>query len=438
MTDVVVIGGIFQETLPPASAPVRRIGGSGFVAALTAAGLGAKVALVSYVGERDAQATLGPLRRAGVDTSAVVVLPGQSGIFSMSDLVDRQAPRPGYRPAEALPVRSDLAAPLPRAPVVLAFGFPDFDPFDWIREAVQPGGVFLWDRQGWLSRNINRLDLDRLPVERRIYVANLEEMRVEANRQTYAAALSEQPPAGFDSALIKCGRWGTLASDKDERIDFIPAFVSEVRSVIGSGDCFAGAVSARLAQGSRLGEAAQVGSAAASLFVERTSNIPAPQLMKGITEVLGSRERRYVSPVRLEKVRVYLAGPWFTAGEALLIDELEATLENLGLDVVSPRRDIGVLTADASAADILEVGRTDFATLDECDVLVAVLDGNDPGTLIEVGYAAKAKKPIIGLSSLTDVSPQPMREAAGVRRVTSIAGLVEEVTKWVRAHHGIG
>lgn len=436
MSDVVVIGGIFREILPPADRPVRRVGGSGFVAALTAAALGADVALVSFVGEHDALAAMGPLKRAGVDTSAIRVLPGLSGVFALSDLVDRRAPRPSYRPAEHVPA-SDIRASILQAPVVLAFGFPDFDPLPWIESAVPDGGTFLWDRQGWLSRNIDRLALDELPASRRIYVANLEEMRADANRVTYAAALADQPAASFDAALIKCGRWGTIAIEPEIRVDFIPAFVTEVVSAIGSGDCFAGAAAARLARGDTLVEAARTGAAAASLFVERQSNIPPPTLAQGIDEVLTNRTRCAVNPAGLEQVSLYLAGPWFSVAEELLIEELEAALANLGLNVVSPRRDIGELPSEPTAEQIVAFGRKDYAAIDDCALVVAVLDGDDSGTLMEVGYAAKAGKPVIGLNSGPDVRPQPMRDAAGVRLTRSVSELVEAITQWVRERHGV-
>jgi sugar/nucleoside kinase (ribokinase family)/nucleoside 2-deoxyribosyltransferase len=434
LTDVVVIGGIFRELVPGVG---RRAGGSGFVAALTSAALGADVALVSYVGEYDRQSALGPLRRAGVDVANVEVVPGASGVFSFADLVDRRAPRPGYRPAEELPTPEHIMREVPTAPVVLAFGFPDFDPFPWMASALREGGVLLWDRQGWLSRDIDRLRLAQLPAQHRIYVANAEEMRVVANRGTYREALAEQPAAGFDAALIKCGRWGTLALDTD-RIDFVPAFPVEAVSVIGSGDCFGGAVAARLAAGDSLGEAATVGAAAASLFVERAGNALPATLPEAVREVLDTRPRSAVNPAALERVVAYLAGPWFTVAETLLVDELEAVLENMGMTVISPRRDIGELPADPSPEEVLRTGQRDYEAIDDCDLLVAVLDGDDPGTLMEVGYAAKAAKPIIGLSSRTGGRVQPMREAANVRVAKTIPELIHEVTMWVRQNYGIG
>ena len=438
MTDLVVIGGIFRERIPSACGPtVRRVGGSGYVAALTAAAVGAKVALMSFVGEEDSGTALTTLHRAGVDTSAVQVLPGASGIFAFEDIADRHAPRPSYRPAESFPTDSPPPGS-PTAPVVLAFGFPDFDCLQWIRGALESDGTFLWDRQGWLSRDIQPLALEELPTTRRIYIANLQEMLEATNRSSYQDALSEQPAAGFDTSIIKCGRWGTIVTDRTSMASLIPAFLTEARSVIGSGDTFAGALAARLANDSELQDAAYTGAAAASLVIERSSNIPPQGLPAAVASVRQSRPRRFVNPVTLENRVVYLAGPWFSTAESMLVYEFERALGNLGMAVVSPRRDIGELGPQSTDTEVFDVGRRDYEAIDSCDLMVALLDGNDPGTLIEVGYAAKAQIPTIALVSRPDAVAQPMRTAARVVVADTVQGLLNEVTTWARKHHGIG
>ncbi len=434
MTDVVIIGGLFRELVPGEKRAERRPGGSGFVAALTAAALGVDVALVGFVGEADVRA-LSRLRRARVDVDAVQVLPGEAGIFSFVDEMDRRAPRPMYRAAETVP---HPAPPpnIPSAPVVLAFGFPDFDPRDWIAAAVATGGVLMWDRQGWLSRTIEHRFFEHLPVARRVYIANAAEMRDDAGAVTNFRALLQQPPPPFDAAVIKCGRWGTLVIERDKRVDMVGAYVAEVSSAIGSGDSFAGALSAALATDPHLTAAARVGAAAASLFVEWPGNAVPPDLRAGVTQVLAMRRQCFVSPARLEEVRVYLAGPWFSVAEAMLIEEMEAVLEHLGLHVTSPRRDLGVLDPGAPPDEIRKIGERDYAAIDASDVVVALLDGDDPGTLMEVGWAAKAGKPIIALRSAVDAAPQPMRAAAQVRVATDIRELQDEITAWVRETYG--
>lgn len=433
MTDVVVIGGIFREHLGE-SQPEKRIGGSGFVAALAARALGAEVEFVSFVGTDDRAACFGPLERAGVGTAAIQIRDGQSGIFSISDVGDRRAPRPGYRPAEDPP---NKVAPhdIPRASVVLGFGFPEFDPQEWIANALEPGGTLLWDRQGWFSRDLDRSFLAELHASRAIFLANLEEMRAVAQSETYVEALAA-PPDGFSEALIKCGRWGTVAIEAAGDT-LVPAYVTPVRSTIGSGDCFAGAVAARIAGGASLADAAHAGAAAASLFVERRSNIPPQGFGAGVDEVLHTRPRCAVDPKILERTRVYLAGPWFSAGEELLVAELEGRLDAMGVAVCSPRRDIGELAVGAPHEEVRRIGEEDYAAIAESDLIVGILDGNDPGTLMELGWAAHAEIPIIGLLSTAEAAPQPMRVAAGVRVARSLDELTAEVTAWLRERHGV-
>lgn len=435
MAEVLVIGGIYRESLPPSHDPVHRIGGSGFVAALTAARLGAEVALASFVGERDARAALGPLRRAGVDTRAVVVCPGVSGIFEFSDPTDRSRPKPMYRPAESTPPVKP-PADLPVASVVLAFGFPDFDPWEWIEAGLDSAGTFLWDRQGWLSRRSDPLFIESLEASRKIYVANLQEAQVDANRTTVREALLEQPAAGFDASLVKCGRWGTIAIERDAA-HVVGAFPAEISSAIGSGDCFAGAVACRLAQRASLVESTAAGAAAASLFVARESNIPPIGLAKALENAVAGREQVFVSPGALERLFVYLAGPFFTEAEARLVGDLEAALGHMGVSVVSPRRDVGALPHDAQPELVRSVGDEDLNYLAAAHLVCAILDGDDSGTLMEVGAAAQQGKAVVGLLSSPAPVPQPIREALGVRVAMDVDGLLWEITRWIRERFGI-
>jgi nucleoside 2-deoxyribosyltransferase/sugar/nucleoside kinase (ribokinase family) len=432
VTDIVVIGGIFRELLPDGT---RRMGGSGFVAALTAQAFGADVALVSFVGEQDERG-LRALARHGIDVSAVQVLPGAAGTFSFVDERDQRAPRPVYRAADTIPAAT--APPdIPSAPVVVAFGFPDFDPREWIRKAVHPDGAVIWDYQGWLSRQIEDKFFESLPVDRRVSVANLAEAKDTAGTETAFPTLTKLPRHPFDVSLVKAGRWGTIVATKD-LMHLVGAFTTTVGSSIGSGDCFAGALGAAMAAGDEPRDAAIKAAAAASIFVGRAGNRPPPKLDTGVRDLMDTGRQIFVSPVTCEDIRVYLAGPWFSVAERTLILELEAVLGHMGLDVVSPRRDIRELAADASAEEVIQVGVEDYRAIDRCALMVAVLDHDDPGTLMEVGYAYRAGKTVIGLRSHADRGPQPMREAAGVRVVEDVGTLIEEVTEWVRAQHGLG
>src|SRR5690606_21251043 len=132
--DVLVVGGIFREVLTADTNPRLRYGGSGLVAAVAAARLGAQVALGSYVGTEDAEAVRSELLLASVDDAWLVELPGASGTFLFPTLAAPSAPWPQYRPSEAVPHTVPM---LPPAKVIVAFGIPDCDPIElgWLDSA---------------------------------------------------------------------------------------------------------------------------------------------------------------------------------------------------------------------------------------------------------------------------------------------------------------
>ena len=86
--------------------------------------------------------------------------------------------------------------------------------------------------------------------------------------------------------------------------------------------------------------------------------------------------------------KVYLAGPFFTMAQRTFIDECYRALKGIGLDVFSPFHDVGI-------GEAKEVVPKDIEALDECKVVYAVLDGMDPGTVFEVGYAVALQKKVV-------------------------------------------
>ena len=103
---------------------------------------------------------------------------------------------------------------------------------------------------------------------------------------------------------------------------------------------------------------------------------------------------------------IYLAAPFFNAGErstnAALLSELEAA----GLAVFYPARD-GILLRElieagsSYAAAARQVWQCDRRAIADCRCLVAVLDGRTPdeGVAVEVGLAAGFGRSILGYST---------------------------------------
>ncbi len=89
-------------------------------------------------------------------------------------------------------------------------------------------------------------------------------------------------------------------------------------------------------------------------------------------------------------MKLYLAGPLFTAAERAFNRRLKKLLEGLGYEVWLPQEHE---PRSRAARDIFLM---DVSGLDSSDVVVANMDGPDPdsGTCWECGYAYK-KKPIV-------------------------------------------
>ena len=88
------------------------------------------------------------------------------------------------------------------------------------------------------------------------------------------------------------------------------------------------------------------------------------------------------------KKKVYLAGPFFTMADRWLIEEAKFQLEKFGANVFSPLHDVGYGEANI-------VAQEDLKGVDEADILYAVLNDYDPGTIFEIGYAISKNIPVV-------------------------------------------
>lgn len=275
MRDVLVVGGVFREVLTGDTKPTVRYGGSGLVAAVAAARMGADVALASYVGDDDREAIEIELQAAGVDYSALLSLPGASGTFMFPSQESPERPWPMYRPAENVPTSPPTS--MADAAVVLAFGIPDYDPIaaGWLA-GIGSTATIIWDKQGWLSRARDATAVLSLPNPVKVYLANEAEAIEDAGANSTEQALASQPPDGFRLAVIKQGIRGvTVIERSEERLarSLVSSFPTATKSSIGTGDVFAGVFAARLAKADRFERAARWGCAAVAVALNRGCNL---------------------------------------------------------------------------------------------------------------------------------------------------------------------
>ncbi len=182
--------------------------------------------------------------------------------------------------------------------------------------------------------------------------------------------------------VIKRGSFGCLVVTEDASKE-LPAFRTENVFSIGSGDVFCAAFAYFWAlHGENSLEAAALSSRAAAIYCDTSA---LPKLDK--TSLLAND----LAPAAPSKGRVYLAGPFFNLPQRWLVSEALVHLEDQGHDVKSPLHLIG-------PGEALDVARKDLDLLVSCDRVFALIDGADPGTLFEVGYARAKGIPVVAFS----------------------------------------
>lgn len=90
--------------------------------------------------------------------------------------------------------------------------------------------------------------------------------------------------------------------------------------------------------------------------------------------------------MKIEDNKVYFASPWFTPEQEEREERLKAKLRSLGFDVHSPKETAvcGAISAPETRKAIFD---GNICAIEDADIVFAVTDGKDMGTIWEAGYA---------------------------------------------------
>lgn len=84
--------------------------------------------------------------------------------------------------------------------------------------------------------------------------------------------------------------------------------------------------------------------------------------------------------------KVYFASPWFTPEQEEREERLKAKLRSLGFVVHSPKEE-AVCGAISDAETRQKIFKGNIDAINDCDIVFAITDGKDMGTIWEAGYA---------------------------------------------------
>lgn len=380
-----VVGGVYRERcIHP-----RRDGifGSAGRAAIGIATLKAPVVLHSYMGAEAAHA---------ISESSAWLNDLQVGRVAVSDIVEFT-----YLHDMAVPVIRGIPA-VQHPPLEVAGGY--VVRFGMLEgDAIVKADWAVYDPQnGSRSRSYrsNGSTANRLAIV------------LNAGEAAHLAGTPGEPPAKVapmlaareeaEVVVIKMGPEGAYVWTPSA-VSTVPAFRTNRVWKIGSGDCFVAHFAyAWMKDGKTPAEAAEIASRATAYYCE-TQGLPTADNLAstGFTPIQVSDAYR-----RGERPQVYLAGPFFDLAQLWLVHQARDHLRSFGLRVFSPFHDVGLGAAE-------DVVAKDLEAIDGSDLLLALTDGLDAGTLYEIGYARAKGKPVVVYSERHKGESLKMMEGSG-------------------------
>ena len=360
--------------------------GSGGRAAAALAAMGVTVELYTYADELAAETFGYQAALAGIKlhTTPCPVTPGFHYTHGLS------VPAIQRRDPKNPPIRV-------QAQNVLRFGMIEGDAVINAERAVyDPQNAF--DPQPFSANGSTVKEL-ALVLNRR--EANLFLGQDAGDDETMARALAKMQNAAV--VVIKRGPHGALVFDRGT-VSSVPAYQTKRVWKIGSGDNFAGHFAcAWLHDQLSAHDAANRASLATGYFCEHGGSYASRSAL--------AEYRRPPIDVSTawcqgDRPTVYLAGPFFNLPQLWLVEQARTALIDMGLNVLSPYHDIG----HGLAEDVVE---RDLEAIQEAALVLALVDGLDPGTIYEIGYARAINRPVVVYSERESAEDRKMMEGSG-------------------------
>lgn len=274
--------------------------------------------------------------------------------------------RPYLTPAPAL-IKPQLPIQV-EGELVLVFGMME-------GHADVRGNVVVYDPQSETNPIHFR---DVVQANRLALVGNTSEILRLGKRSSALEAAKQLLTEGAKVVVVKNGPSGALVvtNDGEKRV---PAFRSDSIFPVGSGDVFSAAFAWFWgSEDLEPGLAARLASQCVCTYMD--SQVPR------VWTATDLAAKPFIETSSMPG-QIYLASPFFTMSELRVVEEAYELLNAAGCDVFSPYHDVGFGGP--------EVAPKDLAGLEASNRILAVLDGCDPGTIFEVGYAVAKEKTVI-------------------------------------------
>ena len=353
-----IIGGTyFENCQEPVS---HELYGSGLRAACALSNLGNKLKFLSCIGQDD-------LELAKVNCKAFNV---NHEFTTVQDTITFSYYHPLSRPTAYPNVSSQkIILPGVEAENILYYGFIE-------AEVSVDGAYVVYDPQNGVRFTDTNSKAEHLAlVLNRKESLQLSGLAEESDLVQVGKSLLASE--GAEVVVIKNDAHGAIVVERNNSHN-IPVYKTPSVWPIGSGDIF----SAVFAQKWAL---ERLSAAESAILASRSTAQYCSSRVLPLQEDLDTFEEL---PLSSTKRSIYLAGPFFTTAERWLINELRNALLEFGNNVFSPFHDVGVGLSE-------QIAKQDLQAIHEADVLLAVINGTDAGTLFEIGYAGALGKKVV-------------------------------------------
>ncbi len=168
----------------------------------------------------------------------------------------------------------------------------------------------------------------------------------------------------------------------------IPSFITNHVNKIGSGDIFTSSFGYYwMEKGLSIEDSAILASKSTANYCDK----------KAFVDCSKEIEFNYqeFNGVDISDKQIYLASPFFSLSDLILVDKVRNALVSMGAKVFSPFHDLGL-------GEELDIAKKDIEEIINSDAIFLMLDNLDSGTLIESGIAMAKGKPLIGYHRTCD------------------------------------
>lgn len=199
--------------------------------------------------------------------------------------------------------------------------------------------------------------------------------------------------------ILKENRGGSRAFDFSTLELFsIPAQTQPINHSVGVGDVYDGvfvALDTRFSLDEALYYSSWIACEYAKTTFPNDFKTMVERIMKLDVSELKSLKGCLLPWEKRSLCHIYIAAPDFNLVDTKYIDILCNSLRYHNFCPHRPIHENGQMRIDADLIEKKELYAKDMQLLDSCNMLLAVLLYNDPGTLIEIGIAAERKMPVI-------------------------------------------